>query len=385
MISVENFYWILYENLLKPVGLDAFYYYPFGTRENLSRNEFCPLIKKQEHHVLFQFDQEPLWDDNFGPKYDADLESWTSKLVRILANSEHSQLKRQVCRDRGLLDWYFFYHGFAALSWFADSQYLNDVTAISNAYLSMNHLVSHKRSYRLAMLAHLSQRKILRQGQISFHANKSQVQEELCSIHTQLSAANQSLIQNELDCWTDLPMTLDKDQVGGFMSASFGHREYQLWQRSFLHMVNETVFYERKLHLTEKIFKPIVSLRPFVLISAPGNLQYLRSYGFMTFSDWIDESYDFEANDDRRLAMIADEVAKLCNLPIAQLRTIHQEMMPVLEFNKKHFFTRFRDIIVNELVDNFDTCIRVWNNGRIDGRQRPHHPDLERVKQLLLQ
>jgi hypothetical protein len=36
------------------------------------------------------------------------------------------------------------------------------------------------------------------------------------------------------------------------------------------------------------------------------------------------------------------------------------------------------------MVDNFDTCIRIWNNGRVDNRQRPLCSDLESVKQILL-
>ena len=52
MISVDNFYWVLYENLLKPVGLDAWYFYPWGTQDRFSAYEFGDRVPGREQHVL---------------------------------------------------------------------------------------------------------------------------------------------------------------------------------------------------------------------------------------------------------------------------------------------------------------------------------------------
>ena len=181
-----------------------------------------------------------------------------------------------------------------------------------------------------------------------------------------------------------LPWRVDDVPINGDLSARFGHREYRLWQSSLWHVVNETVFYEPKLHLTEKIFKPIVAQRPFILVAAPGNLAYLRSYGFQTFERWIDESYDDLQDPDQRLDAIANEIERFAHMSLGELHDVHQDMMSVLDYNKKHFFGEFRKIIVGELVDNFDQCIRIWNNGRIDGRDVPLPADLKSVKKLLL-
>lgn len=383
MLSIENFYWILYENLLKPLEIDCWYYYPFGTTKNLSRaGEFQCWHPKKENHVLFHFDQEPIWNHSLGLLYDTEFPSyWSIKILKILANSEKSQIKKQICKDRGLSDWYFFYHGFASLDWYRDSQYIDDQQEIKNVFLSFNHLVKHERSYRINLLARLIESDVLQHGSLSFHADQKDCLDEICDANTRLSTTSQNLIAKNI-LKIQLPIKVDR-HIDGNASAHFGHQEYKLWQRSFLHLVNETVFYEPKLHLTEKIFKPIVSLRPFVLVSAPGNLSYLKEYGFKTFGDWWDESYDEILDPDDRLAAITKIVVDLCNRPFQEIKDMLEDMQPVLEHNKKHFFGDFRKIIVNELVDNFDNCVRIWNNGRVDGRELPFHPDLESVKKIL--
>ena len=385
MISVENFYWILFENLLKPTELDAWYYHPFGTTANLSAVDEFPVwdVVKKEDHVLFHFDQEPLWDISLGALYEQKKQSTSTKILRILANSEHSDLKKTVCQSRGMLDWYFFYHGFAALDWFQDCQYVWDCAPIEKVYSSLNHLVTGKRAYRMALTARLLDLGVEQFGDISFHGSDVQCQNELVDPFSKLSPRDRILITQQLTNGNLHTKVLDADHINGDFSARVGHWEYKLWQRSFLHVVNETVFYDPKLHLTEKIFKPIVALRPFILVAAPGNLAYLRSYGFQTFDRWINESYDLELDHNKRLDLVAAEIYSFCKKPIQEIRRIHQEMSDVLEFNKQHFFNSFRQLIIDELVENFDTCVRVWNNCRVDERERPRHPDLEMVKRLL--
>lgn len=388
MISVENLYFVLYANLLRPAGLDCVYYYPFGTTQNLShQGEYQPCTPKHEHHVLFHFDQEPLYDNRLGREYDYLGHFSSTKILRILANSEHSLTKREVCRERSMSDWYFFYHGLACQDWFRDAQYLPDLHQPQKVFCSFNHLVTEKRSYRMALTARLINAGLDAFGDISFHASKQTCEKEIASPYTALSQNSKHKIAlNILDDRIKLPMIVDHHAIDGTFSARFGHQEYQLWQRAFFHVVNETVFYDTKLHLTEKIFKPIVSLRPFILTAAPGNLSYLKSYGFQTFDTWIDESYDHIVDHDERLDLITREIGRLCALTPSQLRAMHQDMMPVLSYNKNHFFRTFKNHVVNELVDNFDACVRVWNNGRIDSSRCVHtNYDTDRVKNLLKQ
>jgi hypothetical protein len=389
MISVENFYWVLYQNLLAPSGLNCWYYYPWGTKNHISRHEYKKFDRVSDlNYVLFHFDQEPLYESNLGKLHDEKMPTWSTRFCKILANSEKSLLKKDLCRERFMLDWYFFYHAFAALDWFRDSEYINCSQPIQNAFLSLNNNISNHRSYRISMLARLLDRDMLPHGTLSFHATQADIWQIIdedpihwCEHEKKYAAAQVCKISHHL------PINNVDGEGSSQMSAKFGHREYAMWQASLIHVVNETVFYEPKLHLTEKIFKPIVSMRPFVLLGAPGNLQFLKNYGFLTFAPWIDESYDGIEDNDLRLDHIAMETERIARMSIGELRDMLEEMRPVLEHNKQHFFGEFKKIIVDELVDNFEACLRIWNNGRVDNHSVviPSHDHLERIKRLLSQ
>jgi hypothetical protein len=384
---MNNLYAVLHHNLIDPVGLDTWYFYPDGVRDNLSVYEFPHKDHgdpRYQPHVLFHFDQEPIDDLSDWKDYDAAPRTfWSQKVFRALANSEHSEVKKRVCRDRYMYDWYFFYHGFAALDWYRSGLYLDETRSISQVFSSYNHLINHKRSYRMALTARLYQKNLTQYGDISFHGTGKDCHDEINNDWTLLSDRDRWLIKKTLCNNSRLPLLVDNAQVNGNFSAHFSFQDYFQWQKVFVHVVNETVFYDPKLHLTEKIFKPIVAKRPFILVGAPGNLAYLRSYGFKTFTPWIDESYDDVTDPSQRLDYIATEIAKLCAKPLSDLKKIQLQMNSVLEHNKKHFFGEFRHVIVDELVENFDTCLRQWNNGRLDGREIPVVTNRDAIKALL--
>jgi len=120
------------------------------------------------------------------------------------------------------------------------------------------------------------------------------------------------------------------------------------WNTSFLHIVNETVWQD-KIHFTEKVFKPIVLHQPFVVLQAPGSLAYLRSYGFETFGDWWDESYDAIQDPQQRKKAIADIVNAIGNKSLEELETMRMEMAGVLEHNFRHFYENIPAICLDEL------------------------------------
>jgi hypothetical protein len=124
-------------------------------------------------------------------------------------------------------------------------------------------------------------------------------------------------------------------------------------QRSFLQVITETVYHYPGIWITEKSFKPILSKRPFVIAGPTGSLEYLRSLGVKTFSDYWDESYDNMQDPEQRLLAIVDVIEWVCSQSIDDLRNLCVSMSDVLQFNFQFYVDYFKN---NELLKLEQAC-----------------------------
>jgi hypothetical protein len=380
MFSLDRFYNILHDNLVSqlPNGKSV-YFYPFGTynEQCVLKNDYFKFNHwKQSFFHCYFFDQEPLYNYTL-PIIEKSIinnaQSNGPNHIRLLANSEYSELKHNFVKSAGYYDWYYFYHGFAALDWYRDFQYFEpgSFDRFDKVFICYNHLTSKYRSYRLHLVSNLLEQDLVKSGSVSlFHTGW---QETIQDPNNPLDNRARVKIYKQLKDVNN-PLTIDTTTPDGTLSATvnFNNLTSALW-----HVVTETVYFQDKLHLTEKVFKPIVAKRPFLLVAAPGNLAYLKSYGFRTFDRWIDESYDQETDHYIRIEKITFELAKLCAMSPALLRQMHTEMQEVLEYNFNHFYTTFKDLIINELVDNFEHVLCQINNGRQPGNHSKYHQRVE--------
>ena len=77
------------------------------------------------------------------------------------------------------------------------------------------------------------------------------------------------------------------------------HREIvNNYKNTYISLVTETFFYEDDYIVTEKVYKPMSHFHPFIILGSPYTLKYLRSMGFKTFGDFLDESYDEDLDND---------------------------------------------------------------------------------------
>lgn len=276
-----------------------------------------------------------------------------------------------------MYDWYYFYHGFAALDWFRDFQYVEprDFKPDDKIFICYNNLITKSRAYRLHLISNLIAQNLIRQGKVSMPLANAGVTWKHTIIDPEIPLDRRARVKiyKIFKNITD-PLTIDCTEVNGTFSAkiNFDDLTSVLW-----HVVTETVYFESKLHLTEKIFKPIIAGRPFILVAAPGNLRYLKSYGFKTFDAWIDESYDSITDHYDRIEAITEQISKLCALRPEQLVDMYQDMKHVLDHNRRHFYEEFRNIIVDELIDNFDHVLRQINHGREPGNHSRYHTRYE--------
>jgi hypothetical protein len=105
---------------------------------------------------------------------------------------------------------------------------------------------------------------------------------------------------------------------------------------SYLHIVSETYFRnvnENHLHFSEKTFKPIWYLQPFILFSKSNSLKKLTEFGYKTFSKWIDEDYDKIENDTKRFNAAINSAKNFYLQPTEKLNNDLLEMLPILQHN----------------------------------------------------
>ena len=91
------------------------------------------------------------------------------------------------------------------------------------------------------------------------------------------------------------------------------HPAMDLYQSSYYEIVPET-FVSKMHYFTEKSAKAISCRKPFIVVSTPGYLGYLRNLGFKTFDGIIDESYDLESDLERRVKMVVDQVEYIAQI-----------------------------------------------------------------------
>ena len=124
------------------------------------------------------------------------------------------------------------------------------------------------------------------------------------------------------------------------------HKQYS--SKSCFEIVSETCVSHNKLCLTEKTLKAILSKNVFLLSGNPYSLDWLKSLGFKTFSDIIDESYDKEQIFYKRFLLIFDEIKKLCSLNVDSLHKKLEPLKGIVEHNYNHFLSNTWDFNLSQ-------------------------------------
>ncbi len=101
---------------------------------------------------------------------------------------------------------------------------------------------------------------------------------------------------------------------------------------SWVSVISEAGFPDSagQLFLSEKIFKPIVSCHPFIIMGDRGSLKELRKMGYKTFDGFIDESYD-DLPTFERFDAIVEAIKKV--IAIEDKVSWYESMKDILEHN----------------------------------------------------
>jgi hypothetical protein len=100
-----------------------------------------------------------------------------------------------------------------------------------------------------------------------------------------------------------------------------------LYQQTHYTLVAETQADNGWSFYTEKIAKPIIARRLFVVVSGQYYLRNLRNMGFKTFDGIIDESYDNEPDVVSRINMVLEQVKYLQDQDANTIKTQIQHIL----------------------------------------------------------
>jgi hypothetical protein len=121
--------------------------------------------------------------------------------------------------------------------------------------------------------------------------------------------------------------------------VGYGYEDLSVYKKTFISLISDTIFFKKQGFISEKIFKPIMYMQPFLIAAPPLYLQALRDMGFKTFDGFIDESYDLEFDDSKRLSMINQEIQRICSIPIETMKIHLKEIEHILIHNQIKLLT----------------------------------------------
>lgn len=122
----------------------------------------------------------------------------------------------------------------------------------------------------------------------------------------------------------------------------------KIYNETYYSLVTETNSLNHFNFYTEKIVKPILAGRLFIVIAGAGYLQNLRSLGFKTFGNIIDESYDDEIDHYKRWLMALEQANRLCKLsPI----DVKNKIKDVVEHNQKLMLEDWNEKFIRQLFE----------------------------------
>jgi hypothetical protein len=315
-----------------------------------------------EYNYIFFFDQEPIHLNIHGATFDEicyvrnpDLhQNFGDSIGSICTSEKDSNNVEYICKKYNWKSYYYFFHGWAALDWYRgyDRTFLIkpiEQRQITKTFLAPNRIVAGERAHRLEML---------------YYIFKNDITDNYISCPAVCPVENISIVDAAKRLQSIYPDVVDvfsRQQLPINFKNETDHPMHSCWlslfdeaANSLLYLVTETVATGRRWHLTEKTFKPIALGMPFVIVGTQGSLQYLRSYGFQTFGDLWDESYD-DAADGERIQKISKLLKNLDRMSVTEKQTMFESAQRIINHNWNHFYNGgFEKILWKELTGMLD-------------------------------
>lgn len=205
-------------------------------------------------------------------------------------------------------------------------------------FLSFNRTMD--RPHRVANAYIALKHDLLKDGIFSFlnHRNPHHVMPHLKQIYPDMPKEELTFYASKIVSM--LPYEVDtqplsRDEKESFQNIDVNPKEYYI--NSYLNIVTETNGgNEIDAFFSEKIWRPILNLQPFILIGPYKSLSILHKLGFKTFSPFIDESYDNERDPITRIQIIEKEIVKFKNMSLGQIHEWYYSITDILVHNQQN-------------------------------------------------
>ena len=280
----------------------------------------------------------------------------------LLLHSELNSTEVEKYKAADFIPVYYWSHALIAKDWFRYAEHDPELKfspdQIDCDFLIYNRAWSGVREYRLKFTEHLVNHKLISYCHTSFNPVDNLIHyKDHQFVNSELAIKNYTLDQY-----------LPENSHNSSSSADYNNQDYK---HCAMEIVLETLFDDSRWHLTEKTLRPIACGKPFILMSTPGSLQYLKQYGFKTFDAYIDESYDQINNSCDRMQAVIAEMKRISALDKDKKNALWNSLNDIAQYNKKVFFKYLQTQVVDEYIVNLNfamTEIKKYCTGK-------HHYD----------
>jgi len=130
-----------------------------------------------------------------------------------------------------------------------------------------------------------------------------------------------------------LPLVIDGESNIQQMCGDFDRAAKDFYNNSLVSIITETNFELTELTATEKTWKPAKEKHPFIMVGAAGSLRTMQEFGFKTFDEFWDESYDDVEDPRQRLYKIVQVCKEIGSWSPEQILDFKRRVKPILEHN----------------------------------------------------
>lgn len=155
-----------------------------------------------------------------------------------------------------------------------------------------------------------------------------------------------------------LPLIIDGETQITQMCGDFDRAAKNFYENSLVSIVTETNYELSELTATEKTWKPAKEKHPFIMVGAAGSLRTLQNFGFQTFDEFWDESYDDIEDPRLRMYKIIEVCKEIGSWSAEQILDFKRRVKPIVEHNYKIIKTNSAKIIADKIRENIEKRLK---------------------------